>query len=243
MERLCLLILLSCWVSESAAAAVLNTDTTSEAGDWTENGNETQNYTHTVPLVCQLSTCELLLRELGAMQEKMRAMEARLEASEDKAATMESELQENGREIEQLKTGAAGKVSFSAFIGGHGHIGPYDVSTTIEYKNVLTNIGNGYNPATGIFLAPVRGIYYFYFCYHAGQQKGTAIILYKNSELIASTAHNGQENSSANENGSNGVALQLEVGDQVYVQLTAGTWVWDGHYQNTVFTGFLVTHL
>ncbi|XP_062373267.1 complement C1q-like protein 4 [Sardina pilchardus] len=237
MGRLSLLILLSCWVSESAAIAGLNTDTTSEVGDWTENSNEIQNYsTQVVPLVCQLSTCELLLSKLGAMQEKMETMEV-------KVVTMESELQANRREIEQLKTRAAGKVSFAAFLGGHGHLGPYDVATTIEYKNVLTNVGDAYNPATGIFVAPVRGIYYFYICYHAAQQKGTVITLYKNSELIVSTVHRGDENSSANENGSNGVTLQLEERDQVYVKLTAGTWVWGASTRTTVFTGFLVTHL
>lgn len=94
----------------------------------------------------------------------------------------------------------------------------------------------------GIFTAPVRGIYYFSFCYHASQQNPASISLYRNSDLIASTTHH-DTNSDSPDNGSNGVALQLVEGDQVYVMLRKNTWVWDGPDRVTVFTGFLVTQL
>ncbi|KAG5261173.1 hypothetical protein AALO_G00300880 [Alosa alosa] len=160
------------------------------------------------------------------MQEKMRAVKTRLEASQSsaqelaslksKVVSMDSELQASQREIEELKTASAGKVAFSASVGGWGNTGPFNVEKTLKYKNVLTNIGNAYYPATGIFVAPVRGIYYFHFCYHADQYKSKAsIILHKNGQLVARASHHAA-NSGGTENGSNGVALQLEVGDQVY---------------------------
>lgn len=94
----------------------------------------------------------------------------------------------------------------------------------------------------GIFVAPVRGIYYFYFCYHASQQNAAAIMLYRNGDHIATTSHH-ETDSNFPLNGSNGVALQLAEGDHIYINLKAGSWVWDGPAHDTVFTGFLVSHL
>ena len=95
----------------------------------------------------------------------------------------------------------------------------------------------------GVFVAPVRGMYYFYFCYHASQLYRAALSLHKNDQLIASTSHHIMEDKPEPVNGSNGVALQLEVDDHVYVILHVDSWVWDGSYHDTVFTGFLVTQL
>lgn len=33
--------------------------------------------------------------------------------------------------------------------------------TTILFNNITFNVGNGYNPATGLFTAPITGIYHF----------------------------------------------------------------------------------
>ena len=40
------------------------------------------------------------------------------------------------------------KVAFSAGLG-QGQVGPYGSDTTLVYKRVITNIGNGYDPSTG----------------------------------------------------------------------------------------------
>ncbi|XP_041925261.1 uncharacterized protein LOC121689462 isoform X2 [Alosa sapidissima] len=237
MGTLALLFLLSSWVTEPAAVAVLNTDTTSEAGDRTENGNEIQNYSTQTPLVCQLSTCELLLSELRAMQEKMRAMETRLEfsetktvamesdlqasktkvvametrleasesklvATEEKAGIMEAKLQTHKNDIEELKeenkvqgleiqalrhrsnfteaelrehsilleelSRAKPKVAFAAALGDGGNVGPASNEHTLPFKKILTNVGSAYNPSTGVFIVPVRGVYYLSFSTFTG---------------------------------------------------------------------------
>ena len=115
---LILVSLLVSWVCGPAATAVLDPDVPSEDGHGTENSNEIQNYSNqSAPEVCQLSTCELLLRALGTMQGRMRAMETRLEASDTKAVAMETRLEASETkavalesEIEQLKRANAGEL-------------------------------------------------------------------------------------------------------------------------------------
>jgi len=44
----------------------------------------------------------------------------------------------------------------------------------------------------------------------------------------------------SNGNGSNGVILTLEIGDQIYTQLWKNTWVYDDPESYTSFSGFLI---
>ncbi|KAL0146478.1 hypothetical protein M9458_058109, partial [Cirrhinus mrigala] len=88
-----------------------------------------------------------------------------------------------------------------------------------------------------IFTAPVRGVYYFSFFYHCATNHGTVLALYRNEKLQALANHNPSSDSS--ENGGNGLTLLLETGDQVYIVLPKGNWIWDNNHV-TVFGGFLI---
>lgn len=64
----------------------------------------------------------------------------------------------------------------------------------------------------GIFTAPMRGLYHLtFYCNAFGANPGY-VFLYKNRERIAS--------GDLADNGSNGLVLTLEVGDQVYMPLS-----------------------
>ncbi|XP_042258132.1 complement C1q-like protein 4 [Thunnus maccoyii] len=168
-----------------------------------------------------------LLREFGAMEEKLQTVETRLQDSEN--------------QIMDLRNKEGTKVIFSAAVGGSGTIGPFNTDTTLIYRRVITNIGGAYSQYTGIFTAPVAGVYYFTIFYHAGGEHEAKLYLYKNNQLMVVT-HDHQSNSDTADNGGNAVFLQLQQGDQVYVQLPANSHVW-GTNHHTTFSGFLVSQI
>ncbi|XP_030286422.1 complement C1q-like protein 3 isoform X2 [Sparus aurata] len=168
-----------------------------------------------------------LLSEFGAMTEKLKVMETRLK---------ESEMQ-----ILELRNKERTKVIFSATIGTGGAFGPFDTDTTLIYRTVITNIGNAYSQSTGIFVAPVAGVYYFTMFFHAGGEHEAKLYLYKNNELMIVT-HDHKSKSETADNGGNAVFLQLQQGDRVYVKLAAYCHVWGSNY-HTTFSGFLVSQM
>ncbi|XP_053199470.1 complement C1q subcomponent subunit C-like [Scomber japonicus] len=169
------------------------------------------------------------------------AMEERLKSIEATLRDTETRLRQSENQILELRSKEGTKVIFSAGAGGTGHIGPFKTATTMIYKAVLTNIGGAYSESTGIFTAPVAGVYYFTFFYHAGGGHRVQLLLYKNNENIARVDEH-QSNTDTADNGGNAVFLQLQQGDQVYVSLNANCHVWGGSNVST-FSGFLVSQI
>uniref|UniRef100_A0A672FUQ5 C1q domain-containing protein n=1 Tax=Salarias fasciatus TaxID=181472 RepID=A0A672FUQ5_SALFA len=133
------------------------------------------------------------------------------------------------------------KVAFSASLlaSGSGHTGPFDTHTTLVFKYVLTNIGNAYNPDTGFFIAPVRGVYHFEIKSGAygHPSHGSATVLVKNDQnVFAAWEHQ----TSGTMSSSNGVILSLEVGDVVFVRLWHHTRVYDNEHNHSTFSGHLI---
>ncbi|XP_056225959.1 complement C1q-like protein 3 [Seriola aureovittata] len=130
-------------------------------------------------------------------------------------------------------------VVFSVKAEEGGAYGPFCSEKTLKYNTVITNIGDAYDVFTGVFTAPVAGVYYFTFFYHAGGHHVSKLILHKNKEPVVMTSDHKSGSSDTADNGGNAVFLKLEKGDKVCVHLPAGCHVWasNGH---TTFSGFLV---
>ncbi|XP_028261665.1 C1q-related factor-like [Parambassis ranga] len=195
-----------------------------------QNTEETQS--------CSPDMCELL-KEFGAMKEKLAATENRLKDSETRLTNSETRQMNSETQIVALNSKLGIKVVFSARTSTSGAIGPFNTDTTLVYGTVITNEGNAYNQNTGIFTAPVAGTYYFTFFYHAGGHQKSKLTLVKNSQFIVDSSDHQTADDKA-DNGGNAAFVQLQRGDQVFVRMTANTHVWGDGYC-TSFSGFLVS--
>uniref|UniRef100_W5KI94 C1q domain-containing protein n=1 Tax=Astyanax mexicanus TaxID=7994 RepID=W5KI94_ASTMX len=127
------------------------------------------------------------------------------------------------------------KVAFSAALTDSGTVGPFSVQT----QKVITNVGKAYNSNTGVFTAPVKGIYYFRFTALGFiHSNAMSVNLHKNQQTLM---HIGSYNTHGyHEFISSGLTLELEVGDEIYTSLSATYKLFDNSNNSTTFTGFLL---
>ncbi|KAF1378042.1 hypothetical protein PFLUV_G00185480 [Perca fluviatilis] len=173
------------------------------------------------------------------------------QAAQQKAEVdkLKTEVDKQKTEVDKLKTEVdkqkqqqlVRQVAFSASLSGGESVtfGPFSSDTTLIYKYVRTNIGNAYNPTTGVFTAPVRGAYHFEWKVgaHGDRSYPAAAWLFKNS-LRVFVAYEKQADGFMSS--SNGVTLLLEVGDRVSVRLWVWCKVYDNGNHNTTFSGHLL---
>uniref|UniRef100_A0A3Q3S712 C1q domain-containing protein n=1 Tax=Mastacembelus armatus TaxID=205130 RepID=A0A3Q3S712_9TELE len=174
--------------------------------------------------VCQPDTCALL-SEVAAMKEKLASMTHTQNMLEQNLSAQDEQL----------------KVAFTAALGSS--MGPFGQDTPVKYQRILSNIGSSYNPATGIFTAMVRGVYYFTFTMYNNNsgQPNSVVSLMLNSQRVVSTWDT--EGEDIHDSATNAALLRLEAGDNVFVKLYANRVLYDdGNYYNT-FSGFLVFNL
>uniref|UniRef100_A0A8C6T1Q7 Cerebellin 10 n=1 Tax=Neogobius melanostomus TaxID=47308 RepID=A0A8C6T1Q7_9GOBI len=135
---------------------------------------------------------------------------------------------------------AVGQVAFSASLlaSGSGHTGPFNTDTTLVFRGVVSNIGNAYNPHTGIFTAPVRGAYHFEFYIMAhGGSHASRVGLVKNGEHVFNALEH-QTNGFGT--AANGVTLLLEAGDVVFLRLWENHVIFDDGSHFSSFSGHLL---
>ncbi|XDV25674.1 hypothetical protein PO909_029552 [Leuciscus waleckii] len=200
-------------------------------------------------LTATVTEQKMNIRELTATvtEQKMniRALETRLREQQTfilKEMNKKNDEMSNltRSQVEELrKENREREIAFSAGLvqSGYADFGPFTTEITLTYKKVFTNIGNAYNPITGIFTAPLKGAYMFRVSIHGNGETPATVGIVKNGEHMV-IAHDDQ--AQAAKNSSNGVVLLLKVGDVVYVRLRPKARVAETHDNYNSFSGFLL---
>ncbi|XP_057189732.1 cerebellin-2 [Triplophysa rosa] len=196
-----------------------------------------------------------ILDELGkikTLEQTMKSMETELErlrvenkAQADMLKSLCDAMNDTNIKVDELiNQNAASKVAFSAsLVSSHGphNIGPvFGEFHTLVYNHVYLNTGNAYDSNTGIFTAPIRGVYAFrvFSKAHGDPEKALTAGLFKNDQHIFST-HAYQRSGFISS--SNGVSLLLEKGHEVKVNLYPRNWIFDnGEHHHSTFSGHLL---
>ena len=118
-----------------------------------------------------------------------------------------------------------------------------EITTTakakLKFNQVDKNDGQGYNVSTGVFTAPVAGMYHFYW----------SLLFYYGGDVTIDFKLNGTEKVRSYRNTDDGdtsstsgsIYLRLKVGDQVYLEADrAGGKIHNGRF--STFGGELIRH-
>ena len=115
-------------------------------------------------------------------------------------------------------------------------------NSILQYTDVTTNTGNGYDPTQCTFVAPVQGDYLFTWSIpQLGRRYSYSSIVKNDSPLLYETV--GMGSVDGMDSASQTIALHLSAGDRVWIKYQGGTCnnvpYIDKNY-NGVFTGFLL---
>ncbi|KAL4007198.1 hypothetical protein ACER0C_001050 [Sarotherodon galilaeus] len=183
----------------------------------------------------------MVLKELGALEERQKATERALEETNRKLEASERKVAALNSTLTELRTVYEGQrqVAFSAALSTDATIGPANFLYPLVYRHVLYNVGGHYSPVTGYFTAPVQGVYYFTFSsFWWGRNTGNSGgSLYHNGNRIVSWYGHSQAHPIS---GSNSAVLMLQVGDKVNVRLWENRQISDNGNKYCTFTGFLL---
>ncbi|XP_048026805.1 complement C1q-like protein 2 [Megalobrama amblycephala] len=192
-----------------------------------------------------VSTDDVLSPNINILEEleKIKSMETIMKSLETEMERLRTENKEISNltlsQVELRKENRDREIAFSARLtqSSFAYIGPSTTEITLTYRKVFTNIGNAYNPITGIFTAPLKGAYMFRISIHGHGGTPATVSIIKNGEHMV-VAHDVQAQDRLNS--SNGVVLILEVGDVVYVRLGSGSRIAGGAQNFNTFSGYLL---
>ncbi|XP_001920705.2 complement C1q-like protein 2 [Danio rerio] len=141
----------------------------------------------------------------------------------------------------RTETGDVGPALGNAKIAFYvGLKNPHEGYEVLRFDDVVTNVGNHYDPTTGKFTCQVSGIYYF--TYHVLMRGGDGTSMWadlcKNGQVRASAI--AQDADQNYDYASNSVVLHLDSGDEIYVKLDGGKAHGGNNNKYSTFSGFIL---
>ncbi|XP_036377937.1 complement C1q-like protein 4 [Megalops cyprinoides] len=112
----------------------------------------------------------------------------------------------------------------------------------IKYTDVTLNIGGGYNKYSGVFTAPVSGVYQFFFSYQSGRgnENNALYLVVRGSEVMVSHSQIAAPSTASN---LSTYMTVLKKGDVVYVyQKHGGIWA-EPSSRTITFSGSLLSQI
>lgn len=145
-----------------------------------------------------------------------------------------------------ISTPAASRSAFSVALYNEDELrcfGSFRDDKIITYSHIFMNLGNGYNPQTGIFTAPRSGVYSLALTVYSdagspGNTLAACAALQVNGKNVAEPR---EKNMQDQEDSATIVAaVQLNAGDEVSVNLPIGCFLCDNKSHYNTFSGFLL---
>ncbi|XP_071501614.1 uncharacterized protein [Diadema antillarum] len=116
---------------------------------------------------------------------------------------------------------------------------PAESDIIVTFEHVFTNYGNHFDAYTGVYTVPAAGAYFFIFNIHmASTHKNPYVKLMLNGKMQVSV--HDYDNRDAFDSTSNSVILEVETGDQIWLQLDADNEVSSNSNRYTTFSGYLL---
>ncbi|XP_016366770.1 cerebellin 11 [Sinocyclocheilus rhinocerous] len=174
--------------------------------------------------------------ELKELKASINRLTTDLNTANNELAEQKSLIQELQKQIKESP-----KVAFTASMSAteSTNRGPFSTETKLIFDKVLTNIGNAYDPITGVFTAPVKGVYYFRYSGSAFSSHDMGLSIFKGTtRFVSSYEYNSGER---NDQMANGAVMELDVGEEVHMRLWIRSWIFvDRRYNYSTFTGYLL---
>jgi len=170
---------------------------------------------------------------------------------EDAMSGLESRMNEmndnRGAELEELKTRLLKENAFLKMLASKPMSVCFDAYRTkaydgggeenLTFQGCSVNTGGGMDPDTGIFTAPIGGLYMFVFHVATHDNKKALLSIRLNGEEVASVFDQNHKDNHKNSMAGTNILINVKAGDEVVVYAYTGTWLADfamNHYTHWV---------